>query len=239
MPGNRRGKDNRFYFSKAQLVLLGGAFTLASVIIFFLGIFVGREIEERRMIRPAESVVKIPVKPVAQGGGSAPATQAKEELTFYDTLTKSPDAQPRVDQKLKEAKAPEKVAKAEMKENKTKSKEEPPPALSKTVEKDVEKPVQLAEAPQKAQSSETSEQNETGRTWTVQVNAFPDDRSAKIWVDRLKNKGYNAYVKQARNKGKTWYRVRVGRYGSRSEAEKVVETLKTKENFTKAFATGR
>lgn len=238
MPEDRRGKDKRFYFSKAQLVLLGGVFTLASVIIFFLGIFVGREIEERKMIRPGEPVVKIPVKPFAQGGASAPATQAKEELTFYDTLTQSPDAQPRVEGKPKEAKAPEKVAKAEMKENKTKSKEEPPP-LPKTAEKEVKKAVQAAEPSKKAQLSETSEPDETGKMWTVQVNAFPDEKSAKIWVDRLKNKGYNAYVTEARNKGKTWYRVRVGRYGSRAEAQKAEEILKTKENFPKAFATGR
>ena len=44
MAENRRYKDKRFYFSRGQLVLLGGAFTLASLIIFFLGIVVGRGI---------------------------------------------------------------------------------------------------------------------------------------------------------------------------------------------------
>ena len=37
MAENRRGKDNRFYFSRGQLVLLGGAFTLTAAIVFFLG----------------------------------------------------------------------------------------------------------------------------------------------------------------------------------------------------------
>ena len=50
MAENRRGKENRFYFSRGQMVLLGGAFTLASLVIFFLGIFVGKGIEERKLV---------------------------------------------------------------------------------------------------------------------------------------------------------------------------------------------
>ena len=34
MAENRRGKENRFYFSRGQMVLLGGAFTLASLVIY-------------------------------------------------------------------------------------------------------------------------------------------------------------------------------------------------------------
>ena len=71
----------------------------------------------------------------------------------------------------------------------------------------------------------------------MQVNAFPDEKSGKVSVDRLKNKGYNAYLMEARNNGKLWYRVRVGEFSSREEAERIADILKSKENFTKAFAT--
>jgi cell division septation protein DedD len=71
------------------------------------------------------------------------------------------------------------------------------------------------------------------------VNAFPDERSAKLIVDRLKNKGYNAYVTEVQNQGKSWFRVSVGKYPSREEADKMVEALRTKENFPKAFAASR
>jgi cell division protein FtsN len=40
-------------------------------------------------------------------------------------------------------------------------------------------------------------------------------------------------------KGKVWYRVRVGQYNNREEAKKVEESLKTKENYTKAFIASR
>jgi cell division septation protein DedD len=93
--------------------------------------------------------------------------------------------------------------------------------------------------PKKAEAAEPAEQKEEARVWRAQVNAFPDERSAKQIVDRLKNKGYNAYVTEVQNRGKSWFRVSVGRYNSREEADKMVEVLRSKENFPKAFAASR
>ena len=221
MAENRREKDKRFYFSRGQMVLLGGAFTLASVVIFFLGVFTGKGIEERRLVKTEESPVKIPVKPSSPAGASVPqGGESKDEMTFYNTLTKPKGAQPLAEQKPKETKPAEKTAKAEVKESKSQAKESKP---------------QTKEAP----PAEGAEAKASGKGWTVQVNAFPDERSAKTWVDRLKNKGYNAYVTEVSVKGKTWYRVRVGQYSTREEAKKVEEVLKTKENYTKAFIANR
>ena len=231
MAENRRHKDKRFYFSRGQLVLLGGAFTLASLMIFLLGIVVGRGIEERKMARPEEPLIKIPVKPSTQSSGSASAGQAKEELTFYDTLGKSSRAAPSLEEKADEAKEAEKAIKPEPKEVKLKGREKAPSTSLGVEEKAV------ATKPNPAPPSHHVEPSEPGKAWYVQVNAFPDEKSGQIWVDRLKNKGYNAYLTEGRNQGKLWYRVRVGQYSSREEAEKLAEILKTKENFTKAFAT--
>jgi len=220
MAENRREKDKRYYFSRGQMVLLGGAFALASVIIFFLGVFTGKGIEERRIVKMEEPPVKIPIKPAASGGPGGQGGAAKEEMTFYNTLTKPTEAEPSAEQKPKESKPAEKTAKPESKESKPQTKEAPP-------------------APKPAPPVETAESKESGKGWTVQVNAFPDEKSAKTWVDRLKNKGYNAYVAEANAKGKIWYRVRVGQYNTREEAKKVEEALKTKENYTKAFIASR
>ena len=220
MAENRREKDKRFYFSRGQMVLLGGAFALASVIIFFLGVFTGKGIEERRIVKMEEPPVKIPIKPAASGGPGGQGGAAKEEMTFYNTLTKPAGAEPSAEQKPKESKPAEKTAKPESKESKPQTKEAPP-------------------APKPAPPVETAESKESGKGWTVQVNAFPDEKSAKTWVDRLKNKGYKAYVAEANAKGKIWYRVRVGQYNTREEAKKVEEALKTKENYTKAFIANR
>ena len=233
MADNRRDKDKRLFFTRGQLVLLAGAFTLASVIIFFLGMIVGKGIEARKIIKTEEPLVKIPVKPSTQGSAEAPGAPAKEELTFYDTLTKAPGTEAPAEEKPKDPKSAEKTAKADVKPSKPTAKEEPAPATAKAAVK-----AAAAEAPAQTRT-ETPESKERNGSWTVQVNAYPDERSAKLLVDQLKNKGYNAKVTEVLNKGKTWYRVRVGRYESKEEAKKVEETLKSNENFVKAFATSR
>ena len=211
MAENRRHRDKRFYFSRGQLVLLGGAFALSALVIFLLGIIVGRGVEERKMAKPEEPLIKIPVKPSSQSGAPASGKQVKEELTFYNTLAKRSDTEPQELEKSIQARA--------------------------TVSPPIEKNSTGADTPSAVPMSNSADSRETGNTWHVQVNAFPDERSGKIWVDRLKSKGYKAYLTEARNKGKVWYRVRVGQFSSREEAEKMVDILKTRENFAKAFAT--
>lgn len=237
MAENRRGKENRFYFSRGQLILLGGAFTLTSVIIFFIGMFVGKGIEERKILKREEPLVKIPVKPTPQESSGAPAVPPKDEITFNESVSKSPGTAAPAQEITKEEKPPEKVAKLEPKEIKSQVKAEAPPA--KLAEKKTEKSVAAEEPPKQTEAIETAAAKDPGKVWRAQVNAYPDERSAKQIVDRLKDKGYNAYVTEAQNKGKTWYRVNVGKYGSRDEADKVVEVLRSKENFTKAFAASK
>jgi DedD protein len=218
MAENRRGKENRFYFSRGQMVVLGGAFVLASVVIFSLGMFVGKSIEERKIAKQEEPLVRIPVKP--EGGAAA---QKRDEISFNESVAKAPAAA-EIQVKSPAEMPPEKIAKAE--------------APAPTTEKKPEKLAAEA-APKKSETVANPEATDQGKIWRAQVNAFPDERSAKLLVDRLKNKGYNAYVSEAPNRGRTWYRVSVGRYNSREEAEKIVEALKTKENHPKAFAASK
>src|SRR4029077_3075613 len=186
MAENRRDRDKRIYFSRAQLVLLGGAFTLTALVIFLRGIVVGRGIEERKVARPEEPLIKIPVKPSGQGGATAPNGQAKEELTFYDTLTKPTGAESSLEEKISEPNPIEKATKPEPKESKSRRREEQSPGILRTEQKPPSEKLDTAQA------SGTADEKESGKTWYVQVNAFPDEQSGKIWVDRLKNKGYNA-----------------------------------------------
>ena len=214
MAENRREKDKRYYFTRGQMALLGVAFTLASIIIFGLGMYVGKEIEARKTVRPEEPLVKVPVKPPPQGGSATEGAKSKDDLTFYNTLTKTPESKQAVETQAEEKKA-EKTAKA----------------AASRAEK-----VPAAAGPEiKAQAAESGETN--GKGWSVQANAYPDSKSASDLVDRLKNKGYNAFVTEANVKGKVWYRVRVGRFGSREEAEKTAAALKSNENLANAFAT--
>jgi cell division septation protein DedD len=237
MAENRRGKENRFYFSRGQMVLLGAAFTVASVIIFFLGIFIGKGIEERRLVRKEEPVVKIPVKPGVQESSAGSTPTARDEITFNDPLP-SPvrTTEAALEEKPKEARRIEAVNVAEVKEK------NPTPTSTvvpvRTAEKKAEK-TGLTQVTAKKVGRTSGDSQESGKNWRAQVNAYPDERSAKLIADRLKSKGYNAYVSEGQNQGKTWYRVSVGRYTSRDEADKTLEALRNKENFSKAFVTSK
>jgi len=222
MAENRKGKENRFYFSRGQLTLLGGAFAAASLVIFFIGMFVGKGIEERKIAKQEEPLIRIPLRPetAATAGAVAPKN---DEITFNEAPPKAPAA-PVLEEKAKPEKPPEKIAKAE--------------AVAPKTEKKSEK-VKAEAAAKKTEASASAEATDAGKVWRAQVNAFPDEKAAKLLVDRLKNKGYNAYVSETQYRGKTWYRVSVGRYNSREEAGKIVETLRTKENFPKAFAASK
>lgn len=235
MAENRKERDKRFYYSRSQMMLLGAAFTAASAVIFFLGMYVGKSIEARKMVKSEEPLIKVPVKPAILA--PAPVAGASKEETVFESDTKTALAQPLVEAKAKEAKEVKETtdsklaAKGEAKEKKNPAKE--PPA-AKAAETAVEKtpPVDTAKV-------DDGESKDAGKNWRVQVNAYPDELSAKQVVDRLKNKGYNAYFTEVRYKGKIWYRVNVGKYGTKEEAEKMRESLKTKENFAKAFATAK
>jgi len=177
------------------------------------------------------------VKPTAQEPSAVPAAPPKNEITFNESSARSPDASEAVAEKSKEEKPPEKVVKLEPKEKKPSIKAES--SSAKAVGKKVEKSIAAQEPAKPSEAGETSAPKDAGKVWRAQVNAYPDERSAKLIVDRLKNKGYNAYVSEAQNKGKTWYRVNVGKYGSREEADKIVEVLKNKENFPGAFVASK
>jgi cell division protein FtsN len=234
MAENRREKDKRYYFTRWQMALLGGAFTLASVIIFGLGMFVGKEIEARKVVRPEEPLVKVPVKPSPRGAAGTEGAKSKDDLTFYNTLTKTPEAKQAAETKTEEKEA-EKSARTAAKEKKPQGQEET--ARAKAAENRREKSPAAAEPETKAQAMESAEAKTNGNDWNVQANSYPDAKSAKDLVDRLKNKGYNAFVTEGNVKGKVWYRVRIGRFGSREEAEKTVAALKSSEDLGKAFAT--
>jgi cell division septation protein DedD len=235
MAENRRGKDNRFYFSRGQMVLLGVSFTFAALIIFVLGVFVGQGIESRKLVKKEEPLVKIPVKPGASESSAAPAPQAKNEITFNESLSKRGTALAAAEEKPRAVKPPEKVARVETKEAPGAARAEAPArAGANRVEKSA--PPQAAA---KKTDAAANDAKDPGQAWRAQVNAFPEENSAKLIVDRLKNKGYNAYVTAVENRGKTWYRVNVGKFGSRDDAEKMAEVLRSKENFPKAFAASK
>jgi DedD protein len=68
---------------------------------------------------------------------------------------------------------------------------------------------------------------ETDGRYTVQIGAFQREEEAKKIVKSLISKGYPAFIKSVDIPGKgTWYRIRVGKFKTREEAELYGDNLK-------------
>jgi DedD protein len=201
-----------------QLFALIFGFLITSALIFLFGIWVGRDITERRLASQ-ERVVRMPV-PV-QPTPAADAKTAEVDLAFYQKLKE------KAEQRLQEtatAAAPSPVA---------------PRAAAPTAV-----PARLTEKPAPQVAATVRPKREPERTdewadkgWTVQVNATTNPQQATDLARTLRVKGYDAYTVQAPMHGQTWYRVRVGRFPSRDKAKELETKLKTSEAMTNAYVT--
>lgn len=90
-------------------------------------------------------------------------------------------------------------------------------------------PVKVSASPQPSGSS---------GAYTIQVASFSDKKGAETLSQKLKRKGYDAYVAagQVPQKG-TRYRVRIGRYPSRTDAQRAAERIQEAEKLSFLIAT--
>jgi cell division septation protein DedD len=64
------------------------------------------------------------------------------------------------------------------------------------------------------------------KTYSVQVGAYLNGKTAEALTARLRNKGYEAYIiKTATPDNRTIYKVRVGRFADRTDAELMARRL--------------
>ena len=84
----------------------------------------------------------------------------------------------------------------------------------------------------------SAESANLSKKWSVQISAAPTKDIADTLVQRLKANGYDGYLVQAEVKGQTYYRVRVGHFDAREEAESVRQSLARQEGYRDAYLTG-
>ena len=218
MNENRKARDRGFYYlSMGQLVILAVAFIVTSAVIFFLGIFVGQGIEERKLLKSGEGVAIIPIQPVSPGSALSKGSFPEPEITFYDTLSETiSPVKTKADGAAKKVGTKKQTARTKVKKTKVSTGAKSPKSLAK-VEKKARVPKIIK-----------------GSVWSVQVKAFHQQQAARQLARRLARKGYDAYVISTKIKDNIWYRVRVGQLATRSEAKRLQQVLKTKEKYTHA-----
>ena len=188
-----------------QLVFFFMAAVAIAVVVFLCGVMVGRGVHDATIAAAGKNITASPEQ-TPSPGAMKPA-EVRRELDYQRRL-ESPKAEDRLEESP--SSSPEKlVAKAK------KTTTSPPPAA---------KP-----APKKTTPKAATHLGAPSGTFTIQVVALKTQAAADQLVQRLKAKKYRAYLESGGDTG--LYRVRVGRFASRGDAEKVAQMLRDAEKF--------
>ena len=246
-------QDDYYYeiqLTNKQLVFYFMAGATGLVLSFLAGVMVGKGVDasagDVQAARPAVEERVVAEEPMAHPTTPPPA----EDLTYAQRLEgdKADDAalgksRPTTAASPKAAKAsPVPKATATLKPVTTTPPRPSPTAATRVadagatpapslVPKSV--PATVTPAPKlspKAASSSTPPKA-TGPSFTIQVGAFKDKATADSMVTRLKGKGYAAYLVAPESPGAGLFRVRVGSYPARADAERVQAKLRDQEKF--------
>ena len=206
-----------------QLVFLFMAATVVSVVIFLCGVLVGRGVRAERTsaqesalgAAAADATTPQVAASTPAPAGSDPTAAAPpppvDDLTYFKRLEK------------------EKPPAEQLKSKGASALSERPASPAGPIGTDSRS---AAAAPMR--SKETSAQAGSSG-WTVQIAALNERNAADAIARRLTSKGYAAYVFEPTD-GTSVYRVRVGKFGTRHEAENLKTRLEKEEQF-KPFVT--
>ena len=216
---------HEIHLSGKQLVFLFMLTMVVSVVIFLIGVFVGRSVR-------AQQAADHLSDPAAVLAASAPAPAASTPPAGADTGPQAaePPTPPAESDELSYKKRLDSEASAE----RLKPAGPPQPA-----------PAQVRSAPPAATSSSSSSSTAAAAaapaastavgtpqpgTWVIQVHALRDRTAAAGIVQRLAGKGYPAFLVPA-GPPTGIYKVQIGRYKDKDEALRVIERLKKEEQF--------
>ena len=223
-----------------QLIFLFMAATVASVVIFLIGVLVGRNAPrgaaEAAEAVPMEVVPDAAPAPVAEtpapapapseGAPDAAAAKPPEELSYAERLLRDGP----VEEKLKSTQAappPEPPPSPPVQEPVAAT----PPAPRPAPATPPPSPVPAAAADTTAQPSDPS-----GPGFAVQVAAYRDRRESDTLARQLIAKGYPAFVLEPVKGAPTaLFRVRVGKYKTLKDAQAIMARLQSAEQFNTAW----
>jgi DedD protein len=219
-----------------QLVFLFIAATVVSVVIFLCGVLVGRGVRAGQNTiadaSPASTIAdtspqQAAAAPAPTPAGSdptaaAPPPAAGDDLSYFERLQKSKtpaeQLKPASEQKAPAVERPAPVA----------ARETPPPAPKEPAPA----PAPVATpAPAQAPAVDAARPEPSGQGFAVQIAALNVRSEADAIAKRLSSKGYAAYVLAPADGTPSVYRVRVGKFPTRREAESIAARLQKEEQF--------
>ena len=208
MPSTHDDAFREIQLSGKQVVFIFMAAVVIAVVIFLLGLQVGRGVLAQRGLPDASGTsasaeMEPPPPPASTGQGATSPVTAGEKLSYAERLA-SPE--PPAEQLRKAEEAP--VPKADV----------PAPAPSPA-------------AAARTDPADTRRVEPAGSGFAIQVAALAQRAEADAIVARLAGKGYPAYVVAPAKGAPSVFRVRVGKYKDRREADTVAAKLQKEEQF--------
>jgi cell division protein FtsN len=206
MPGRNGRPRSKSGFGGKQLVFFSLASLVALSLTFALGMLVGRQ--WARSIPPLAQVEKgkkpgLTARSGIRDSQAERTGQMREKLTFYQDLSAPLAATP------------------------------PPP--SKPAAEPAKRPVKTdvpSSSALEPSSSPPPAPSPHPQAWVVQVGAYRAREPAEEFRRSLSAAGYDAYVTAvSTDDGTVRYRVRVGSFSSRSDAEKTASRLKAERSL--------
>jgi cell division septation protein DedD len=196
-PSPSKGSRGKYHIEMSSLSLFFWGFCLCFLLawVFVLGVLVGRGFLPSAVstISDLKSQVSRLQGLVPQAKPPAPESPKIEndpKLAFYEKLS----------------------SKKEEVKKKGPQEEKQPPAVKATPERKEQPPSPVPKPVEKPANGPGNTQ------YTVQLAAVEDRAKAEAMVARLKGGGFEAYFSEVKIKGKTFYRIRCGKFKTKEEA---------------------
>ena len=222
MASTQEDSFREIQLSGKALVFLFMAVTVIAVGIFLMGLLVGRGVLAARGPAGAESEaareVEPPPPPATTSASSTLPATANEKLSYAERLGAPEPAKEQL--KAQAPPAPPEIPPTPKSERAAPASA---PAAAKTATKTAPSPSPAAPV---SASTEPA-----GAGFAIQVAAIRERDEADVMVKRLAGKGYPAYVVAPASGAPTVFRVRVGKYKDRREADTVAARLQKEEQF--------
>jgi septal ring-binding cell division protein DamX len=197
-----------------QLVFLFMSSTVVAVVIFLCGVMVGRGVQVRRPAEAIEATAEAAADP------TAPATPASSTALTAPVTSNAPVA------------AQETLTYPSRLEGQEPPEENLRPATTAKRTVATAKATPKATRPAgEAAASSAIPREPAGNGFVVQVAAVNDRHEAETIASRLAGKGYPSFVTTPPNSTARTFRVRIGKYPTRREAEAVATRLQKEDQF--------
>jgi len=197
--------DGAYYevqLNNKQLVFFFMATLAIAVVVFLCGVMVGRGVRDATLAAAQNDIAATSPRTAPEAQAAVVANEPK--LDYAERLETDREQHKLEPVNSVSSDSPETVAR--------------PPARTKT-----------PPPPKPQPKPRVTTLGKSEGAFTVQVVALKTEDAAQSLLNRLKMKNYRAYLEDGGEAG--LHRVRVGRFSTRAEAEKVAQKLRDEERF--------